>query len=257
MKYGRRFWKYGNSCDVQSWKYHVLLNVEIEINPVNCTFTFDKKDIMKNNPRIFCILILLVTWIASCGPAQRVTSSWKSSDFQGGKQYRKVFIAAITSKQQVKVNLENEMAAAASAKGLQVVRSVDVFPTTFTKEKGPDKDVMLAKIRELGCDLIFTTTLLDKTSEARFVPGSIYAPFPGYGYGFRGYYNYWWPMMYDPGYYTTEKTYSMEGNLFDVESEKLIWSVQTESYNPESIAKFSKGLTAVMMERAMQDLRMK
>jgi hypothetical protein len=64
-------------------------------------------------------------------------------------------------------------------------------------------------------------------------------------------------MMYDPGYYTTEKTYSMEGNLFDVESEKLIWSVQTESYNPENISKFSKGITEVMMERAMQDLRMK
>ena len=225
---------------------------------MNGNFTQDKKqEFMKYTQRIIYGIIMLAIGMGSCGPAQRVTSSWKSSDFQGGKPYRKVFIAAITSKQQVKVNLENEMAAAASAKGLQVVRSVDVFPTTFTKEQGPDKDVMLAKIRELGCDLIFTTTLLDKTSEARFVPGSIYAPFPGYGFGFRGYYNYWWPMMYDPGYYTTEKTYSMEGNLFDVESEKLIWSVQTESYNPESIAKFSKGLTAVMMERAMQDLRMK
>jgi hypothetical protein len=212
---------------------------------------------MKNILSVIVGFLFLSYGSLSCGPAQRVTSSWKSPGFQGGKQYQKVFIAAITSNQQVKVNLENEMAAAAAAKGLQVVKSLDVFPTTFTREKAPDKDVMLAKIREIGCDLIFTTTLLDKKSEARFVPGTIYAPFPGYGYGFRGYYNYWWPMMYDPGYYTTEKTYSMEGNLFDVESEKLIWSVQTESYNPESISKFSKGITEVMMERAMQDLRIK
>jgi hypothetical protein len=85
----------------------------------------------------------------------------------------------------------------------------------------------------------------------------MYAPFPGYGYGYRGYYNYWSPMMYDPGYYTTDKTYFMEGDLFDVASENMIWSVQTESYNPSSIEKFSKDLTQLMLERAENDLKIK
>ena len=195
----------------------------------------------------------------SCGPAQRVTSSWKKPDYQSGKRYSKVFIAALTNNQRVRMNLEDEMAAAARKQGLSVVKSQDIFPPTFTKEKGPDKDAMLGRIRELGCDLIFTTTLLEKKSEARYVPGTPYPymPYRGYGMGFRGYYNYWWPFMYDPGYYTTEKTYSMEGNLFDVQTEEMIWSVQTESYNPSSIEQFSRGLTEVMLERAMKDLRMK
>lgn len=149
------------------------------------------------------------------------------------------------------------MARTAANHGMAAIKSVDIFPATFTRENTPDKDRMLSRIRELGCDLIFTTTLLEKKSEARYVPGTPYAPFPGYGMRFRGYYQYWWPFMYDPGYYTTDRTYSMEGSLFDVASEMLIWSVQTESYNPDDIDAFSRGLTEVMLERALRDLRAK
>jgi hypothetical protein len=214
---------------------------------------------MKKHLNGFAAVIAVVLLSVSCGPSQRVTSSWKNPSYEQGKRYTKVFIAALTHNQQVRVDLENNMAAAAQARGLSVVKSQDIFPPSFTKDKGPDKDVMLNRVRELGCDLIFTTTLIDRKSEARYVPGTAYpyVPYRMYGMGFRGYYNYWWPFMYDPGYYTTEKTYTMEGNLFDVQSELLIWSVQTESYNPSNIATFSRGLTEVMMERAVRDLQIR
>jgi hypothetical protein len=60
--------------------------------------------------------------------------------------------------------------------------------------------------------------------------------------------------MYDPGYYVTDKIYFMEGNLFDVSSETLIWSVQTKTLNPPSIEKFSKGLVETMLRKALTDL---
>lgn len=203
----------------------------------------------------FLICCLLLT--NACGPAQRVTSSWRDPDHVSGKRYQKVFISAITGNHRVRVSLEEHMARAARDQGLAVVRSLDEFPATFTRETTPDKERMLSRIRTLGCDLIFTVTLLEKKSEARYVPGTPYMPFSGYGMRFRGYYQYWWPIMYDPGYYTTDRTYSMEGNLFDVESERLIWSVQTESFNPDGIDAFSRGLTEVMLERAVRDLGMR
>jgi hypothetical protein len=211
------------------------------------------KNLLKNFVGILAAGLLLI----SCGPSQKVTSSWKNPNFNAEKKYTKIFIASLSSNQKVKLNLENEMAAVAAAQGFTVVKSQDVFQPTFTRETGPDKDVMLAKIKELGCDLIYTVALIDKKSETRYVPGGMYAPYPAYGYGFRGYYNYWYPMMYDPGYYTTDKTYFMEGDLFDVESETMIWSVQTESYNPSSIEKFSKELTKLMLEQAQKDLKNK
>lgn len=203
----------------------------------------------------FLICCLLLT--QACGPSQRVTSSWRNPEHALGKRYQKVFISAITGNHRVRVSLEDHMARAAREQGMAVVRSLDEFPATFTRETTPDKERMLSRIRELRCDLIFTVTVLEKKSEARYVPGTPYMPYAGYGMRFRGYYQYWWPIMYDPGYYTTERTYSMEGNLFDVDSEKLIWSVQTESFNPDGIDAFSRGLTEVMLERAVKDLGMR
>lgn len=212
---------------------------------------------MKNRMQKSLMIILFFSLIFSCGPSQRVTSSWKNPEHTVGKQYRKVFIAAISGNHRVRVSLEDHMARAAREQGMMVIKSLDEFPTTFTRESTPDKELMLSRIRELNCDLIYTVTLLEKKSEARYVPGTPYMPYAGYGFRFRGYYQYWWPMMYDPGYYTTDRTYSMEGNLFDVESERLVWSVQTESFNPDGIDAFSKGLTQVMLERAVKDLKMK
>lgn len=201
---------------------------------------------------------LLTIIAAGCGPAQKVTSSWRNPNNDPNKRYSKVFVAALVSRSNVRVSLEDHMAAAVKSQGYQVVKSVDAFTPTFTQTSAPDKEAMISKIRELGCDLIFTVSLVDKQSETRYVPGNtMYAPYAGYGMGFRGYYGYMYPYAWDPGYYTTDKTYFMEGHLFDAATETLIWSVQTESYNPENIDKFSAGLTQVMLERAQRDLKVK
>lgn len=200
--------------------------------------------------------LAMILLLSSCGPAQKVTSSWKDPSYQP-KGYKKIFIAALVQNKNVKAKLEAEMSAAASSMGYQVVKSMDEFPPTFTKETAPTKEAIMDKVRELGCELIYTVTLTHRQSETRYVPGTAYAPFPGYGYGFGGYYGYWMPYAYDPGYYTTDRTYFMEGSLFEVSTEKLIWSVQTESYNPASIESFSQGLTQIMMEQAKKDLKVK
>jgi hypothetical protein len=204
------------------------------------------------------VAIAFVLLLAGCGPSQRVTSSWRNPANDPAKRYTKVFVAALVSRQNVRVSLENHMASAVRSQGYQVVKSVDAFAPTFTQSSAPDKDAMIGKIREMGCDLIFTVSLVDKQSETRYVPGNtMYAPYAGYGMGFRGYYGYMSPYAWDPGYYTTDKTYFMEGNLFDATTEALLWSVQTESYNPDNIDKFSEGLTQVMLERAQKDLKVK
>jgi hypothetical protein len=214
---------------------------------------------MKKRYTLLWVLAGTLMVVASCGPSQKVTSSWVNPDFQKGqKKYTRIFIAAIVNNKSVRANLENDMAAAARAKGYQVVRSLDVYGPTFTKDNTPSREAMLDKIRTQGCDLIYTVTLVDKQNETRYVQGSnAYSPWPSYGYGFRGYYNYWSPYMYDPGYYTTDRTYFMEGDLFDAASENMIWSVQTEAYNPSSIESFSKNLTDMMMKQVQKDLGVK
>jgi len=52
---------------------------------------------------------------------------------------------------------------------------------------------------------------------------------------YYGYYRYYSPMVYSPGYYTTDKTYYIETNFYDLEEDLLLWSIQSEAYNPSSL----------------------
>lgn len=204
----------------------------------------------------FFTLVLSVYFILSgCSPAQRVTSSWTSKESLPKEAYRSLFIAVLTDNQAAKNIIEADLAASATAMGMQVVKSGEVFAPNFSREKGPSKAEMLETIKQKGCDAIFTLAVVDKQSETRYVPGSVnYSPFMGYSGGFYGYYSFWQPTLYSPGYYTTNKTYFFEANLFDAGSEKLVWSMQSEAYNPNKISKFSKEYTQLLLGRMKTDL---
>ena len=91
-----------------------------------------------------------------------------------------------------------------------------------------------------------TFTLIKQQEETKYIPGNTaYAPMGRYGhYGsFGGYYGYYGSRMYDPGYYTQDEVFFIETNLYDVESEKLVWSVQSKTYNPSGIQQFSEDFT--------------
>ena len=149
------------------------------------------------------------------------------------------------------------MGLAAKKQGFGVERSWDYFPPTFENKNPPSREKMLEKIRSLNCDLIFTIHLTDKRSETRYIPSGMgyYGPYPGYGLYFRGFYSYWYPFFYDPGYYVTDRYYFLEGNLFDTQTETLIWSVQTTTINPSSIENFSKSLIETLLQKALEDLK--
>ena len=200
---------------------------------------------------VFCLML------SGCTPANRITSSWINKNHQHEKTYDKIFIAALVTNPHVRTHIEEEMRNNISKNGVFAESSLDYFPPKFTKNNPPDVQSMIDKIKQLDCGLIFTISMIEKQSETRFVPGSagIYGPYAGYNYRFSGFYSYWYPFMYDPGYYVTDKTYFMEGNIFETSTETLLWSIQTETINPLSVEKFSKELVALMWNRALIDVK--
>jgi hypothetical protein len=202
-------------------------------------------------------LFLLVLILNACTSSNKTTYTWTNPNFKPSSSYHKIFLAALVNNPHVRTHLEEEMWLTAKANGFDGERSWDFFPPSFSKPAPPSRENMMKEINRLDCDLIFTITLTDKKSETRHVPGSLglYGPFPGYGLQFRGFYSYWYPYAYDPGYYVTDKTYFMEGNLFDANPETLIWSIQTKSINPGSVEKFSKELIETMLSKSVTDLK--
>jgi hypothetical protein len=183
----------------------------------------------------------------------RVMATWVNKEKVQAlpKGQHTIFIFVMTQNFEAKTALENDLANAARAKGLKVYTSLDVFGPILTKANRPYKDAMLATIRGLGCDAIFTVALVDQESQTRYVQGTgvsgAFSPYAGYGFTYAGYYDYA-TEFYTPGYYTTDKTYFIESNLFDAKTEEMLISMQSKVENPPEIEKASKQYTAILVQ---------
>lgn len=208
-------------------------------------------------------LFSLIAILLSCKAPQKITSSWVNPERPATK-YSTVFVAALIQNNPIKYAIEDNLAAAAKTRGFKVVKGYEIFPPNFNKDNMRDKDLVLKLIKDRGCDVILSIAVIDVKSETRYVSGMSvaytpyagygpYGTYGGYGVGFYGYYSYWSTSLYDPGYYTTDKTYFLEANAYDVETQKLVWSVQSKAYNPSGIEKSSQLYTDLLMEQFDKD----
>ncbi|WP_266203095.1 DUF4136 domain-containing protein [Pontibacter kalidii] len=202
---------------------------------------------------LLAFLAGIILW--GCAPATRMTGSWKNPD-TATQKYSKVMVVAISDNVQARQTVETDMQAQLQKRGIDATRSLDMFTPTMTEQGAPDVDRMLSEAQEQGFGAILTVALLDQETETRYVPGAYgYAPMTRFGWygGFRGYYNYWYPTLYSPGYYTEDKVYFLETNLYDVKTEQLQWSGQTESYSPSSLRKASETLAELTVNSLAQE----
>jgi hypothetical protein len=202
-------------------------------------------------------ITLLLTGIAGgftrCASSTKITGTWKNPETaQANTAYRNVFIAAITDNLSAKQTVENDLEGQLRKQGIGTTKSGNMFSPNFTKVQLNDKEAIVQKVRDNGNDAILTVTLIAEKNQLRYVPGDMaYAPYPRHGwYGnFSGYYNYWAPQTYTPGYYTDDDVYFIETNLYDVQSEKLVWSAQSQTYNPSTLEKFSRTFAKVTADK--------
>lgn len=177
-----------------------------------------------------CVFFFMV---AGCGTS-KITSAWKAHD-ETASIYNKILILGLIreSDRSTQENMENHFVGDLKELGYNAVSSLQEYgPKAFDKM---DENAALDKLKNSGIDAVITIVLLDKQKEKNYVPGRLsYSP---YGY----YYNYFWGYrttlynrIYEPGYYTTDTKYFWESNLYDMKTQKLIYSVQTQSFNPST-----------------------
>lgn len=201
---------------------------------------------------IACLSFIAVLFV-SCGPSTVITASWKSPSVPS-KKYSRILVAALTSNTIAKVTLENEVALALG-NGVNVLKSISEFPPDIHNTDS-DKEAIMKNVKNKNVDAILTISLINKETETRYIPGSYsYNPIIGYNYydNFWGYYSYRYPYSYDPGYYVQDKIYFIETNLYDVKTEKLIWSAQSRTYNPAGLETFSKEFSNIIVAKMKKD----
>lgn len=207
---------------------------------------------MKKNNIVFTLLIM--AFAISCSPSSKIIGSWTGPDTPS-EPYQSIFVTGISSNLVARQTIENDINIHLKERGVTAVSSFDIIPPGF-KATEENKEATIKAIKEGGSDAILTIALLDQTSETRYVPGTtMYSPmmYGGYYGRFYGYYSYYNPVMYNPGYYSTDKTYYLEMNLYDVQTETLVWSAQSETTNPSSIETFSRTFSELVVHQLIKD----
>lgn len=180
-------------------------------------------------------VVLLVLILFSC-TSSKITNSWKSSSIPY-KKYNKILVIGINGGKDIgsKEKMETEFVADLRNLGYNAISSVQEFgPKTF---QNIDEDAVINKFQGTGFDAVITIVLLSKEKERYYIPAQVYfSPYAMYHRHFWGYYNTMYARIYTPGYYVVDKRYFWESNLYDLTTKDLVYSVQTESYNPSSSA---------------------
>jgi hypothetical protein len=203
---------------------------------------------MRNLTHSLLFVLALVVITLSCSPSTKIVGSWKSPEL-GSKKYSDLYIFAMTDNFINRKTFEEDVSQILLSKGIDSQTSVNTLKAGI-KLEAIDSNAVLNAIQESKTDGILTMGLIDQTSETRYVPGSAY---PMAGYGFRGYYGAFGAMAYNPGYYTTDKSYFIEIKLFDVKSGDMIWSAQSETTNPGKIETAAMEFATVVVDRMIQE----
>ncbi|WP_224744097.1 DUF4136 domain-containing protein [Pontibacter aquaedesilientis] len=198
---------------------------------------------------------ILSLFLYGCASSTQITGSWKSPEALP-QQYQRIVVAALTDNVLARQEVENDLQAQLRLRGIEASKSIDLFPPSAGAKTGPDVNLLLDRIKENGHDAILTAALVDEKTETRYVPGNVgYRPmtrFMWYG-SFRGYYTYWYPTLYDPGYYTEDKVYYLETNLYDAQTDKLVWAAQSRSYSPGSLRRAAAKFAEITVQKMSED----
>jgi len=185
--------------------------------------------------KILSILLFSLV-LSACGPSQKITNSWITPDPAANAPFKSIFIIVMAQNQGNNFDVEDRLAGIIASRGQKAVVSTAVFPPSFTNSENFTQEQMAEAIKRAGCDAVFTVAVLDVQTVESYQPGRAYYPMSYGMYGsYYGYYNHYYPQVYSPGYYTSDKTYYIETNFYDLEQDRLLWSIQSEAYNPTSI----------------------
>lgn len=189
---------------------------------------------MKKQYWIFIFILLF----AGC-TSSRITSSWKAENVVP-EQYNKIMVLGLIREadRSIQEHMENHFINDLNGLGYNAVSSLQTFgPKAFDKM---GEEEAIDKLKGSGIDAVITIVLLDKEKERRYVPGyASYSPYGFYYNRFWGYRSTLYRRIYEPGYYITNTKYFWESNFYDMRTQGLLFSVQTQSFDPanaESLA---------------------
>lgn len=169
---------------------------------------------------------LFIGLLVGCGPSVQLTKTWTDPSLNSDtKPFNKVLVIAQLKDDLTRRIVEDKIVAS-SSKG-NFVQSYNYLKPSEQEEK-----LVISDLARDGIDGIILMRLTDIEKTTSYAQGATYYGGWGYRGGFYGGYGYGYG---SPGYYQQDKTYYVETNIYDVKSNKLLWTGVVSTTNPSKL----------------------
>ena len=176
------------------------------------------------------ILLSVIVFIAISGcNTSKITTTWKAP-YMPQTEYRKILVFGLIHDQDrsVREKMENHFVGDLRELGYVALSSLKEYgPAAFDKM---DEKTVLSTLGNSGIDAIITIVLLDKEKESKYI--SSLTPLANQHDHFFDYQVRQNQKIYEPGYFVINTKYFWETNFYDVTTQRLLYSVQTKTFDP-------------------------
>jgi hypothetical protein len=193
-----------------------------------------------------CAVILL---LGACTPKTKLGASWKDPDYTKGR-IKKILVIGIAATERGRETFENQFMTTFRNAGIAAEASHNLIPDV---EK-LTKEIVDAAIEGKDFDTAIVTRLIDIDLNYDRSPGGYTAyPVGGYYNSLYGYYGHAWSVVRAPDQVEYKEIYSLETNIYEISSEKLVWTVQSQAVRKESAYDSIKTFTSLILGRLKSD----
>ena len=174
------------------------------------------------------LLIVLACMVAGSAAAQSVTSIYQSPPLSGSA-YAKILVVGMHADANRRRRFEDDAVGAFTAQGVGAVSTL----ATRGGDVQLNRDVLVVAARDTGSDAVLITRLLEVQvrADAQEAPAAVAGDDQALAAFFRDEY----PEYRDPMTVGTARTVVVVSDLYDVASEKRVWSGQSTTFAKDDV----------------------
>lgn len=180
-----------------------------------------------------CSALLFLFLLNSCA-SSKITGEWQDPDL-GSRQYSHILVIGVAKQPDRRKFYEDEFARQLNRQGVMAIASHTIIP----RDRMQDKETIARSIEALRVDGVLVTRL--QGTRQQEMPGRTYNAPSGYYNNMYDYFNTSFSTAPSVSYAETHEFLQLESNLYDAETEKLAYSITTDTFIRQ---KFQSRITA-------------
>ncbi|GFO69923.1 hypothetical protein GMLC_35020 [Geomonas limicola] len=189
--------------------------------------------------------VLLVALVFSSCSSISVVETWRNPSLHPIRLH-KMLVVSITKKDVNRPVYEDVMASELTKHGIDAIPSHTLIPSGVR----PDRGVLDRAVKKAAADSVLTVQTTKVERQTAIEPGYVNT-YPGYWYpeafptwDLYGYYG----TMAGPTYISTYDIATLQINVFDTGTGKLVWAATVTSYEPDNVISVAKDLGNMVYE---------